>query len=229
MGKIKSLIVDIETAGCDFETLDELSKEYFLRYAETEEKEKEAKESLSFFPLTGQVVAVGMIEADSDKSFMLYQNPPEKGKVLKEKETEFIAMPNEKELLEDFWKKLESYQQIVTFNGRGFDCPYLMIRSAINKIKPSRNLMPNRYSSDMHIDLLDRLTFFNSMRRHFNLHMWCKAFGIASPKEGEVTGYQVKDLFKSAEFLKIARYCLDDIIATKKLFIYWEKYLSFKG
>lgn len=229
MVKLKSVIVDIETAGRDFDSLDELSKEFLLKYADTKEKEKEAKEGLSFYPLTGQVVAVGMVEADSDKSFILYQNPPLKGKALKEKETEFIAIQNEKELLENFWKKLEDYQQVVTFNGRAFDCPYLMIRSAINKIRPSRNLMPNRYSSDMHIDLLDRLTFFNSMRRHFSLHMWCKAFSIASPKEGEVIGYQVKDLFKSGEFLKIAYYCLDDIIATKKLFIYWEKYLSFKG
>ncbi|MDD5005850.1 MAG: ribonuclease H-like domain-containing protein [Candidatus Omnitrophica bacterium] len=227
MGKMKRVAIDIETAGCDFDSLDDISKELLLKYAEGEEEEKEVRESLSFYPLTAQVVAIGMIDIDSDSSFIFYQNPKGEGKILKEKDTEFIAVPDEKELLGKFWKKTEEYQQVITFNGRAFDCPFLMIRSAINHVNSSKNLMPNRYSSDMHIDLLDRLTFYGSMRRRFNLHMWCKAFGIASPKEGEVTGYQVKDLFKAGEFLKIAKYCLGDIIATKKLFQYWDKYLNF--
>ena len=224
----KKVIIDIETAGCEFESLDDISKELFLKYAETQEEKQELKESLSFYPLTAQVVAIGMIDSDSQNSLVLFQNPNDKGKILKEKETEFISMGDEKELLKDFWLRLDNYRQVVTFNGRGFDCPFLMVRSAINSIKPSKNLMPNRYSSDMHIDLLDRLTFYGSTRRRFNLHMWCKAFGIDSPKEGEVTGYQVKDLFRQGDFLKIAYYCLGDIIATKKLFLYWEKYLNFE-
>ena len=40
----------------------------------------------------------------------------------------------------------------------GFDCPFLMMRSAILGVKPTRNLMPNRYYMT-HIDLLDQLTF----------------------------------------------------------------------
>ena len=36
------LIFDIETVGQDFELLDETSKEYFLKFAETEEKIQEA-------------------------------------------------------------------------------------------------------------------------------------------------------------------------------------------
>ncbi len=228
MTRAKGIIIDIETAGSDFDSLDQISKDFFLKYAETEDKELEIKESLSFYPQTAQVVAIGIIEASSENSFVLYQSPNQKAQVSKEGSTIFVPTPGEKELLELFWKKLLEYQQVVTFNGRGFDCPFLMVRSAINCVKPSKNLMPNRYSSDMHIDLLDRLTFYGSVRRKFNLHMWCKAFGIESPKEGEVTGYQVKDLFKEGEFMKIARYCLNDIIATKKLFEYWFKYLSFK-
>jgi len=228
MIKQKRVVIDIETAGCDFDSLDQISKEYLLKFADSEEKEKEVKESLSFYPVTAQVVAIGMAEADSERNFVLYQNTQDKEDSIKEKEVEFISFSNEKELLDGFWKKMTDYQQIVTFNGRGFDCPFLMLRSAVNNIKSSKNLMPNRYSSDMHIDLLDRLTFYGSMRRRFSLHMWCKAFGIRSPKEGEVTGYQVKDLFKAGEFLKIARYCLDDIIATKSLFEYWDKYINYK-
>lgn len=225
--KIKKVILDIETAGCEFDSLDQISQDYLLKFAEDEQKEQEVRESLSFYPLTAQVVAIGMLEADSDKGYVFFQGPGHNDKVITEGNAEFIPFADEKTLLEAFWKKLLEYQQIVTFNGRGFDCPFLMVRSAINKVKASKNLMPNRYSSDMHIDLLDRLTFYGSVRRKFSLHMWCKAFGIDSPKEGEVTGFQVKDLFNAGEFLKIARYCQMDIVATKKLFEYWDKYLNF--
>ena len=41
----KKIIIDIETIGRDFESFDEMSKEYLLKYAETEEKIQEAKDS----------------------------------------------------------------------------------------------------------------------------------------------------------------------------------------
>jgi len=226
---MKKVVLDIETAGCDFDLLDDASKDFMLKYAESEEDKELVKESTSFYPLTAEIVAIGMLEVDSDKAIMLYQdrsnNPPSK---IKEGGVEFFSFKTERELLIYFWNIFREYQQIITFNGRAFDCPFIMIRSAVCKIKSSKNLMPNRYSSDMHIDLLDRLTFYGSVRRKFNLHMWCKAFGIKSPKEGEVTGYQVKDLFAQGKFLDIARYCVGDIVATKELYLYWEKYINVK-
>ena len=223
---MKKIILDIETAGCDFESLDDVSKEYMLKYAESDEERDLVKESLSFYPVTAEIAAIGMIESDSDKTIMLYQDHNFGAENKKEGNVEFVPHRSEKELLKHFWKVLEDYRQIITFNGRGFDCPFIMIRSAIHKITSAKNLMPNRYSSDMHIDLLDRLTFYGSVRRKFSLHMWCKAFGIKSPKEGEITGYQVKDLFKEKRFLEIAQYCIGDIVATKQLYLYWEKHIN---
>lgn len=222
----KAVVLDIETAGCDFDSLDALSKEYLLKYAENQEQEQELKESLSFYPLTAQIVAIGMAEPRSENNFVIYQDLSADAVPAKEEKAVFVPAKNESYLLKLFWSKLKEYRQVITFNGRGFDCPFLLIRSAINGVKPTLNLMPNRYSSDTHIDLLDRLTFFGSVRKRFNLHMWCRAFNIESPKEGEVTGDQVKGLFKEGKYLDIARYCLNDIIATKKLYDYWEKYLS---
>ena len=46
-------------------------------------------------------------------------------------------------------------------------------------------------------------------------------------KEGGVTGLQVKDLFKEGRYKDIARYCMADVVATKKLYQYWEKYIKF--
>ena len=221
-----AVIIDIETVGADFETLDQTSQEYFLKFAKTEEEKQEARNSLSFFPVTAQVVAIGMLEAESENGFVFFQNG---GSALfdefKEGNVAFVS-GSEREILAKFWEQMKKYQQCVTFNGRVFDCPFLMIRSAINKVKPSKNLMPNRYSGTSHIDLMDQLTFYDAVRRRFSLHMWCKAFGIESPKDEGMTGLQVKEYYQKARYKEIARYCLGDIKATKKLHLYWDQYLK---
>lgn len=219
-------IVDIETVGCDFEELDEASREYLLKYAENDEDKTEVKDSLSFFPLTAQIVAIGMLDAEKDNGFIYFQDPSKQLKPTKEKDIEFIPQ-TESGIIKEFWSKMRDCSQIITFNGRGFDCPFIMIRSAINKIRPTKNLMPYRYDYKFHTDLLDQLSFYGSVRRKFNLHMWCKAFGIKSPKEDGITGYQVKDLFKQGKYLQIAQYCTGDLYATKELYTYWERFIKF--
>ena len=220
------IVFDVETVGQDFETLDETSKEYFLKFADSEEKIQEAKNSLSFFPLTAQIVAIGILEVETDKGFVFYQNGG--GKPEKSKEGEILYISGtEKDILTNFWAHIKNYSPVITFNGRIFDCPFVMLRSAINGIRSAKNLMPYRYAHGEHVDLQDQLTFYDAMRRKFSLHMWCNAFGIKSPKEEGMTGLQVKDYYKQGRYLDIARYCFGDIRATKELYKYWEKCLKF--
>lgn len=218
------MVIDIETIGKEFDSLDEVSKEYLLRYAETEEEIKTAKESLGFSPLTGEIVAIGMLDVDTEKGAIYFQSPEVIQEPIKEDNLDLIP-DTEAGILRRFWDVIKDYDQIITFNGRGFDAPFIILRSAILRIKPTKDLMPNRYSSTSHIDLLDQLTFYGSVRRRFNLHMWCKAFGIKSPKEEGITGYEVSQLFKEKRYLEIARYCMGDLYATKSLFQYWEQYV----
>lgn len=222
----KKIVIDIETNGFDFDTLDEMSREYILKFADTEEKVQEAKEGLSFSPLTGEVVAIGMLNPDTDNGAVYFQSPDISHEQIKEDGIEFIS-DTEAGILKRFWETVKHYDQIITFNGRGFDAPFLMIRSAVHRIKPTKDLMPNRYSPSSHIDLLDQLTFYGSVRRRYSLHMWCRAFGIRSPKEEGVTGHEVSDLFREKKYLEIARYCTGDLYATKELFEYWKQYVRF--
>lgn len=219
------VVLDIETIGEDFNRLDELSQDYMLRYSETDEQREWIQKSLSFYPLTGEIIVIGMLNPDTDRGVILLQAPGERLDKIVENNIEFIP-GTEEEILREFWKIIKKYDQFITFNGRGFDCPYIIIRSAIHKIKPSRNLMPYRYDSDEHIDLLDLLTFHGAVRKKFSLHMWCRAFGIKSPKEEGITGDTIEGLFKQKKFLEIARYCLGDLQATKELYFYWEKYIK---
>lgn len=224
MGRI---IFDIETAGKDLENLDGPVQEYLLRWAESDEDRKEVRESLSFYPLTGDVITIGMLNPDTGRGAVYFQNnsdpllPFEEDGITYETGTE-------EEIIRKFWDTVKSYDQFITFNGRGFDCPFLIIRSAVHKIKPLRDLMPNRYG-DTHIDLFDQLAFFGASRRKFSLDMWCRTFGIKSPKGDGITGYEVKDLYKKGRAIDIARYCAGDLRATKELLFVWEKYVRFSN
>ncbi|MBI5188211.1 MAG: ribonuclease H-like domain-containing protein [Nitrospirae bacterium] len=219
------IIFDIETVGRDFESLDRTTQDYLLQWAETEEEKKGVKDSLSFYPLTGEIVTIGLLNPDTEKGVVFFQSSGEPLLPFEEEGIRFET-GSEKEILEKFWDMIKSHDQFITFNGRSFDCPFILVRSAVHRIKPKRDLMPNRYN-DTHIDLLDQLTFFGASRRRFNLDMWCRTFGIKSPKESGITGYEVKDLFRAGRYLDIAKYCIRDLRATRELFIRWENYIRF--
>lgn len=233
------VIFDIETIGVDFESLEEKSKEYLLKYAETEEKAEEVKQSLAFYPVTGEVVAIGLLNPDSGKAVVYFRHGEggeEKSKKQKNKKSsdtndaddadetnvKYIEVRDEKELLEKFWEDIKHYNQFITFNGRGFDCPFLILRSAILGVSASRDLMPYRYNDKEHLDLLEKLTFYGAVRK-FSLDFFCKAFGIKSPKEGGITGLEVPEFFRQGKAREIAEYCYGDLVATAKLWEAWDK------
>ena len=237
----QKLIFDIETIGVEFETLDKISQEYIEKYAEDEEELEEAKERLGFSPLTGEVVAIGILNPETNKGAIYLRN--EKGEMRNEKLEEgspaealakegiAIETGDEKQMLEKFWEAAKSYNYFITFNGRTFDVPFLMIRSAILGVRPSKNLLSNRYLSlqkydATHVDLFDQLTFYGAVRKKFNLHFWTKAFGIKSPKEEGITGDEVGKLYKEGKLMDIAKYNLGDLKATKELYERWNKYLN---
>ncbi|MBC8414003.1 MAG: ribonuclease H-like domain-containing protein [Nitrospira sp.] len=221
----KKLVIDIEVIGNDFESFDETTKDYLLKYANTQEEIQAVKEGLGLSPLTGEIVAIGMLNPDSSKGAVYFQSPGVEHEPLTEDGIEYTA-DTEEGLLGKFWETVKHYDQVITFNGRAFDAPYLILRSAIHGIKPTKDLMPNRYSLS-HCDLIDVLTFYGAVRRKFSLHMWCTAFGIKSPKVEGVTGHEVPGLFADKEFLTIAKYCVGDLYATAELYEYWSRYVRF--
>ena len=221
---MSKIIFDIETVGKDFETLEEPVKEYMLRWAGTEDEKQEVKESLSFYPLTGEIVTIGMFDPDKSRGVVYFQNNSDPVLPFEEDGIRYET-GTEDEIIRKFWDVIKNYNQFITFNGRGFDCPFIMIRSAVHSIKPLRDLMPNRYG-DVHIDLFDQLTFYGASRRKFSLDMWCRTFNIKSPKADGITGCEVKDLYKTGCHIDIAKYCAGDIRATAQLLNIWESYIK---
>ncbi len=126
-------------------------------------------------------------------------------------------------LLEKFWEVMGTrgsssrLPQLVTYNGRGYDGPVLMVRSAQNGVSPSRNLVPNRYAVEDHCDLMDILSFHGASRDRFSLDYWCRRFDIESPK-GSIDGSQIGRAYRGGRIDDIGEYCLRDVRATGELF-----------
>jgi len=232
------LIFDIETIGDNFDDLDSATQETLTRWikkdSENEEEYTKAldelKNGLGFSPLTGQIVAIGVLDYEKNQGVVYFQAPGENLKDFQEENITFKPC-SEKEMLENFWKGAEKYNEFITFNGRGFDAPFLAVRSAVHKIKATKDLMSNRYLNSQkfgatHIDLFDQLTFYGAVRRKGGLHLWCRAFGITSPKAQGVTGDDVASLFEEKKYKEIARYNVGDLTATKELYDYWKNYIK---
>ncbi len=220
---MRTVIFDIETIPLDFDSFDETQKEYLLKFAEDEDDREKILTQLALWAPTNKIVAIGMLVAETGKGAVYFQS--------ENKKTDWIennikySIGTEKEILEKFWQAIKYADRFVTFNGRGFDCPVLMLKSAMLGVKISRNLMPYRYANNVHIDLLEQLTFYNSYRK-FNLDFYCKAFEIKSPKSEGINGHEVAPLYKKGEYEKIAKYCAGDLFATKELFLKWEKFIN---
>jgi len=235
-----ALVFDIETIGEDFEKLDETSQDVLTRWIKKESESSEnytaaladLKNGMGFSPLTGEIVAIGIYDADRKKGAVYFQNSKNgKDTNFEEDECKFEVM-TEKEMLVRFWEVVEKYDTFVTFNGRAFDVPFLMVRSALHGIRPSKNLLANRYLNYQpgharHVDLLDQLTFYGALRKKGSLHLWCRAFGIESPKAQGVDGDDVKMLYENNKSADIARYNARDLRATSELYARYLEYLQF--
>jgi DNA polymerase elongation subunit (family B) len=227
---MRRIVLDIETCGYPFESLSESQQEYLLRYAEKEtdpdKKQEQTDQAIrytSLYPLTAKCVAIGIYDIDKNKSFVYYESEEAEEWFSEDEQIHYKGL-TEAEMLKSFWKIIEVTDQVVTFNGRNFDLPFLMIRSAMLKIKPGKNLVGNRYDKKSHIDLLEQFTFYG-LTRKFNLDFYCQAFGIESPKTKEISGMEVKNLYEAGKLRDIAIYCSRDIYATYQLYKIWDEYL----
>lgn len=135
---------------------------------------------------------------------------------------------SERQILEKFWEYLDRDDRFISFNGRQFDGPFLMIRSAIQGLAPKRDLVGNRYRFHPNCDLREVLNFngtLNPRQIRFNLDLACKTFGIASSKTEGMDGRSVETFYRAGRHEDIAVYCLEDVRATCELYLKLEKTL----
>src|SRR6266550_3583151 len=128
------LIFDIETIGEDFDSLDKTTQKVLTSWVERstnkpQEYEREMeniKNGLGFSPYTGHIVAIGTLDAEKEYGGVYYDAPGQKNEDAEE-DGVMLRQMTEKELLQKFWDIAKEYDTFISFNGRGFDAPFLYI------------------------------------------------------------------------------------------------------
>ncbi|MCM2315395.1 MAG: ribonuclease H-like domain-containing protein [Thermoanaerobaculia bacterium] len=217
---MKRLVIDIETVGTPWEEHDPYVREFLIKgMSDAEAEEEKRRGGLS--PFRGRIVAIGVINADDGRGAVLYEVPGQEQLITRKDGNRTFISGTEKLILQQFWSYLNRDDRFVSFNGRQFDGPFIMIRSAINGVIPKRDLVGPRYAFHPNCDLRDALTFngtVNTRQIRFNLDFACKAFGIASSKTDSMDGRAVETAYREGRYEEIASYCLDDVRATCELY-----------
>jgi hypothetical protein len=217
---MKKLVIDIETVGLPWEELDPYVREYLIKGLGDGEAE-ETRRAGGLSPFRGRIVAIGVIRLDDRRSCALYEVPGQTELIKTKDGSRTYISGTERQILESFWEFFDSDSRFISFNGRQFDGPFLMIRSAMNGIRPKRDLVGYRYGFHPNCDLREALNFFgttNSRQFKFNLDLACKAFGIATSKSEGIDGRSVEPMYRAGRHREIADYCLEDVRATAELY-----------
>ena len=217
---MKKLVIDIETVGTPWEELDHYVREYMIKGL-SEGDAEQTRQAGGLSPFRGKIVAIGVINIGDGRSCALYEMPGQSEIKVERAGARTYISGSEKQILEKFWEFFDSDSRFISFNGRQFDGPFLMIRSAINGIVPKRDLVGYRYGFHPNCDLREALNFFgtvNARQFKFNLDLACKAFGVETSKGEGLDGRSVETWYRAGRHREIADYCLDDVRATAELY-----------
>jgi len=139
-----------------------------------------------------------------------------------------IEGDDEKTMIENFFNFIDKYEpRLVSFNGKNYDMPLLVLRALKYNIKARTyldissdkwNNYKTRYSENKHCDLLESLGGFNI--KGLRLDTLCLMAGL--PGKYDVCGAEVLDLFYEGKLEKIHEYCQSDVLNTYMLFLKYE-------
>jgi len=200
-------VIDIETMPNE-EMIDKLP-EPIVKYGNTKDEEKrkviygDAKQkqidSMALNPMFGKIACIG--------TFV--------------KEPYCILHDDEKSMIEMFIEGVLNFggnnsPKIATWNGMGFDIPFVYKRALILgvKISPPMSFWMKRYNTTPHCDLMQ---VWGNWRDYEKLDTVANVLLGEGKIDFDVT--TIKDLIKTDEGKnKISEYCKRDLEVTKKLF-----------
>lgn len=233
-------------ASLDIETFcpDGLLSAKDLEYLKSRNKGKEEELILALNPYVSYIVSTSLCFLDSSSCDVFYISDTDTGQenltlnlstddgnqeftinfhpVVFDGSVQGISQA-EKNLLECLWKSLENVDVLITYNGEGFDMPFLRIRTLLQKHMPTTffRFFPGldddrRYSIKNHIDVMKFLSLGN-YSGNYKLWFVSKAFGIYLSKD-YIDGSLVEKFFLEGKYKDIAIYNAKDSIATGLLY-----------
>ncbi len=147
--------------------------------------------------MQGQIICIGLLSDDIPEWATISIETPDK----------------EKYLLEQFINTIRTNDEIVGHNILGFDAPFIFHRCLKYSIKP-----PLQFRTLKHEMLHDTMLMFDPFRwkQYYSLKDIAAFFDI--PKNNDITGGDVFDLYQKGAFDKIRKHCLDDIRVMKQVY-----------
>lgn len=216
---MNTITFDIEVAGFPWDDVDEITRGYLMGRAKDEREREALPDRMALYPGLGKIIAIGMWNVEADRGLMLLEgSEKEAAHEWKRVANSDVFRGSEKDVLKKFWEIVgRKKPRLVSYNGRGYDGPMLMIRSAQLGLQPSVNLLPYRYDMASHCDLMEVFNFQGASRTNYSLDFWCRRFDIESPK-GSIDGSQVGRYYREGRIEDIGEYCLRDVRATAELY-----------
>jgi predicted PolB exonuclease-like 3'-5' exonuclease len=212
----ETLVFDIETVpDTTIRALPPTIAQAVTRAAERQEAEDGKVMSLS--PWFGKIVSLAFADASrpaDDMPVTVLAVPPLgfQGEVPTN-----VRLVSERELLTCFWALAEHADVVVSYNGRNFDVPYVVVRSLVHGISARKDLLSNPWGLRPHLDLYRVLTNGSNSLGPSSLDVVCWSLGLTSPK-GSMDGSMVAPTYARGDIATIAEYNAGDVKATAEVY-----------
>lgn len=215
------IVIDIETVPIPLEEMTPWMQEYCMREFSgvpkttkdpakrailMQDPEAMAKsiKSRSVSPYMNKIIAIGMIVGvDSTIDYTT-------GNRRRMRKMAWCSL-DERDLLMRFWHVINRDGiDICTFNGKAFDIPTILNRTAFHKIKPKRILESalRRGLTYPHCDLAEFLAH-GAYGTYLSLEFWSNYYGIRNSKS-DFNGSMVYGAIESGDYERVRRYVLED-------------------
>lgn len=131
---------------------------------------------------------------------------------------------HERRLLQRFGAGMSSRPDLVTWSGRRFDLPVLLMRSMRHGIPCpwfyANRDMRYRFSEAGHCDLADQMSDYGASPA-MSLDGAAKLIGLPG-KFGDIDGAGVADAFAAGRMAEVTAYCMADAVQTSFLWLRWQ-------
>jgi hypothetical protein len=210
----RTLVFDIETVPAQAQgELPEGVLGALQRFAGGDQGAADLACSLS--PLLARVVSLAFADGETtedERGVTVLAVPPPGASREQSDYPPWLRLVDEVTLLRAFWVLASQAEVVVSYNGRGFDVPFLVARSLVHGVPARVDLLGKPYDLRPHLDLYRVLQPGRALGPS-GLEVVCWALGIESPK-GALDGAQVAPAYARGELEAIARYNRGDVLAT---------------
>ena len=172
--------------------------------------------AMGLSPYFGKIVSLALGDGESPDSPVSVLAVPPVGREADEYPA-WVRPMSEAQLLRSFWHLADMADIVVTFNGRGFDVPFLVTRSLILGVPARVDLVSSPFSLRPHLDLYRLLGHGRGGLGGTSLDVACWALGIESPK-GAMDGSMVAPTYARGDIESIATYNAADVRATAAVY-----------